>query len=131
MTDEEPNLWTIRRYSKQHRLYLDKIVREGEISRPLADAAWDVLMDMLATVGPDLEIPDAIPGVDGKLFYTWKRDADYLELEMRPDGTGELFLRDGKSGDIWSEDFRLGRPLSLNAITKLRLFQPAFRSTER
>ena len=113
-----------------HRLYLDRIVREGDISRPLADAAWDILMDMLDTMGPDLEIPDAIPGVDGKLFYTWKRDADYLELEMRPDATGELFFRDGKRGDIWSEDFRLGQPLSLNAITKLRLFQPAFRSTE-
>ena len=51
---------------------------------------------------------DAIPGVDGKLLYTWKRDDQYFELEMLPDGTGEFFFRDGTTADTWSEDFRLG-----------------------
>jgi hypothetical protein len=114
---------------KEHGLYLERIVREGEISRQLSQAAWDVLTDMLEVVGPELEIPDAIAGVDGKLFYTWKRDDQYLELEMLPDGTGEFFFRDGKTGDTWSEDFRLGQSLPPNAIGKLRLFQPACRST--
>jgi hypothetical protein len=113
----------------EHRLYLERIVREGEISRQLAQAAWDILVDMLDTIGPDLEIPDAIPGVDGKLFYTWKQDGEYLELEMLPDGTGEFFFRDGKTGDTWSEDFRLGDSLPPKAINKLRLFQPACRDT--
>jgi hypothetical protein len=116
---------------EEHRLYLDRIVREGEISRPLADAAWDVLLNLLDTLGPNLEIPDAIPGVDGKLFYTWKRDGHYLELEMRPDFKGEFFFRDGESGDVWSEDFRLGESLSPEVIAELRLFQPAGRSTEQ
>jgi hypothetical protein len=114
---------------EEHRLYLERVVREGEICHQLSETAWDILMDMLDIVGPDLEIPDAITGTDGKLFYTWKRDAHYLELEMRSDGTGEFFFRNSKSGDIWSEDFRLGEPLPLKAIAKLRLFQPAFRST--
>jgi hypothetical protein len=113
---------------EEHRLYLERIVREGEISRQLSVAGWEVLLVMLDIVGPDLEIPDAITGVDGKLFYTWKRDAFYLELEMLPNGTGEFFCRNSESRDVWSEDFRLDQPLHLKAITKLRLFQPAFRS---
>jgi hypothetical protein len=114
----------------EHRLYLERVVREGDISRQLSEAAWDVLVEMFDVVGPDLEIPDAIPGVDGKLFYTWKRDGQYLELEMLPDGTGEFFFRDGETGETWSEEFRLGQSLPPGAIARLRLFQPACRSTE-
>jgi hypothetical protein len=113
-----------------HRVYLERVVRAGEISRQLSEAAWDVLVEMIDVVGPELEIPDAIPGVDGKLFYTWKRDGQYLELEMLPDGTGEFFFRDGATGDIWSEAFRLGQSLPSEAIARLRLFQPACRSSE-
>jgi hypothetical protein len=114
---------------EEHRLYLERIVRAGEITPQLAQAAWDVLADMLDVVSPDLEIPDAIPGVDGKLFYTWKRDDQYFELEMLPDGTGEFFFRDGTTADTWSEDFQLSHALPPTAIAKLRLFQPACRST--
>jgi hypothetical protein len=120
---------TIQELLKEHQLYLERMTREGEITSRLAQAAADVLAEMLDVVGPDLEIPDAIPGVDGKLFYTWKRDDQYLELEMLPDGTGEFFFRDGKTGDIWSEDFRLGHVLPASAIDRLRLFQPACTST--
>jgi hypothetical protein len=114
---------------QEHRHYLDRIVREGEITPQLSEAAWDVLADMLDVVGPDLEIPDAIPGVDGKLFYTWKRDDQYLELEMLPDGTAEFFFRNRKTGDTWSEAFRLGQSLPSRAIAEIRQFQPACRST--
>jgi hypothetical protein len=114
---------------QEHRLYLERIVRSGEITPQLARAAWDVLAAMRNVVGPALEIPDAIPGVDGKLFYTWKRDDQYFELEMLPDGTGESFFWDSTTGDVWSEDFRLGQVLPPKAVATLRLFQPAFRST--
>jgi hypothetical protein len=105
---------------EEHRLYLERVVRAGEISHQLSDAARDILMDLLDIVGPDLEIPDAITGTDGKLFYTWKRDAHYLELEMRSDGTGEFFFRNSKSGDIWSKDFRLGQTLLLKESGRRR-----------
>jgi len=106
---------------QEHRLYLDRIVREGQITGQLAQAAWDVLVDMLDVIGPDLEIPDAIPGVDGKLFYTWNRDGRYLELEMPPDGTAEFFCRNGETGDTCGEEFRVGQSLPAEAIADLEL----------
>jgi hypothetical protein len=50
---------------------------------------------------------------------------------MLPDGAGEFFFRNGKTGDTWCQDFRLGHWLPREAIAKLRLFQPACRSTGR
>jgi hypothetical protein len=107
---------------QEHRLYLERIVRSGEITPELARAAWDVLAVMRNVVGPDLEIPDAIPGVDGKLFYTWKRDDQYFELEMLPDGTGEFFFRDRTTGEIRREDFRLSPVLPPKAVAQLAEF---------
>jgi uncharacterized protein (DUF362 family) len=59
---------------EEHRLYLERVVRAGEISHQLSDAARDILMDLLDIVGPDLEIPDAITGTDGAALNGHHRD---------------------------------------------------------
>jgi len=110
---------------REHCLYLERIVREGEISPQLSRAAWNALEDILDIVGPNLEVPDAIPGVDGKLFYTWKRGNHYLELEMLPDGSGEFFYRNTDDGETWTEGYKLGGTLPLRPTDKLQLFQQA------
>jgi hypothetical protein len=110
---------------REHCLYLERIVREGEISPQLSRAAWNALEDIRDIVGPNLEVPDAIPGVDGKLFYTWKRGNHYLELEMLPDGSGEFFYRNTDDGETWTEGYKLGGTLPLRPTDKLQLFQQA------
>jgi hypothetical protein len=109
----------------EHCLYLERIVREGEISPQLSRAAWNALEDIRDVVGPNLEVPDAIPGVDGKLFCTWKRGDHYLELEMLPDGSGEFFYRNAEDGETWSEGYTLGGTLPVKPIAKLHHLQQA------
>jgi len=105
----------------EHRLYLKKITGEGEISQELGRAAWTMLLKILAE--EDVDVPDAIPGVDGKLFYTWKSGEHYLDLEMSPDGVTEFFYRNAQNGRLWNLAGRIDDPLPLEAVSKLRLFR--------
>ena len=105
----------------EHRLYLQKIAREGEISQELGRSAWTMLLKILFE--EDVDVPDAIPGVDGKLFYTWKSGEHYLDLEMFPDGETEFFYRNAQSGRLWNLSSRINVPLPREAASKLRLFR--------
>jgi hypothetical protein len=106
----------------EHRLYLQKIAREGEISQELRRSAWTMLLRILEEE-EDVDVPDAIPGVDGKLFYTWKSGEHYLDLEMFPDGETEFFYRNAQSGRLWNLSSRIDLPLPREAASKLRLFR--------
>jgi len=105
----------------EHRLYLQKIAREGEISQELGRSAWTMLLKILFE--EDVDVPDAIPGVDGKLFYTWKSGEHYLDLAMFPDGETEFFYRNAQSGKLWNLSSRIDVPLPPEAASKLRLFR--------
>lgn len=104
----------------EHRLYLQKITREGEISQELGQLAWTMLLSIIGE--EDVDVPDAIPGVDGKLFYTWKSGEHYLDLEMFPDGATEFFYRNAQNGKLWNLSGRIDAPLPREAASKPRLF---------
>jgi hypothetical protein len=107
----------------RHRVYLQRITSEGEISQELRDAAWEVLTRILEVSEEDAQVPDAIPGVDGKLFYTWRSFEHYLDLEMRPNGTAEFFFRHRVTGTYSSFPWRLDWPIPGAVIQKLRHFR--------
>lgn len=86
---------------QEHRKYLQKLERDGEISTELENTAWRILLDLLDAAGSSLAIPDACPGSDGQLLYTWDQAEHHLELEMFLIGTSSLY-RNRRTGGLGS-----------------------------
>ncbi|AGA28301.1 hypothetical protein [Singulisphaera acidiphila] len=107
---------------QEHRKYLQKLERDGEISTELENTAWRILLDLLDAAGSSLAIPDACPGSDGQLLYTWDQAEHHLELEMFPDRHVEFFYRNRRTGGLWEHEQDVTDGLPLDTIAKLRLF---------
>src|SRR5205809_6924017 len=84
-----------------HQLAQDQIICKPTMARTLE--AWG----RLAAAAKGLPAPDATPGPDGQVLYTWDRDRHHLELEILPAGPAEFFYRDRRSGGLWECEFEL------------------------
>lgn len=111
-----------RAASQRLAAFLKEAVHSGELTKEtgeLARKAWDEVHQR--TKGR-MSVPDACPGLNGQLLYTWDSGVHHLEIEIFPDGVIELFYRNRASGELWEEEYLEGKPLPNSALPKLLLF---------
>jgi hypothetical protein len=104
------------------RSYLRAVSESGEISEETARLAWKGWTQLWLALPYALPVPDACPGPDGQLLYTWDQDEHHFELEIFPNGSGEFFYRNRTTGKLWGVDYVIGEQVPQEAIDKLKLF---------
>ncbi len=102
--------------------YLYQIVDQELVPQRLARMAWEAWTTLSASLENLLPVPDACPGPDGQLLYSWERDGHYLELEIFPDRPAEFFYENLASGEVWEAEYTVGEPPVPEAVARLRLF---------
>ena len=106
----------------EHRKYLEGLVATGAISPQMERRAWEIWGN-LWTKYPDLTVPDAGPGPDGEVQYTWSRRDHYLALDIIPDQPSEFFYRNRQTGTMWEcESSETVLVVSDELATYLKLF---------
>ena len=112
----------------EHRLYINRLGESGLISRGLAKLALTIWWRLDASVhGTDLTIPDASPGPNGELLYTWKRGPHYLSLEMADGVAAEFFYQHRESGETWHHEHNPDeQPVPEEVVAKLGLFRAEY-----
>ena len=79
---------------KSHYLYLEKVLSERFINRIVYEASIGLLEKM-----PDMPIPMACTGPDGRMLYSWDNKQHHFEAEFFPDGKIEFFSMDRKTNE--------------------------------
>jgi hypothetical protein len=102
--------------------YLYGIVDQELVTPRLARRAWQAWTALSDSVGNALLVPDACPGPNGELLYTWDREGHHLELEIFPDAPAEFFYENDNSGEVWEAAYVIGEPIPPEALDRLRLF---------
>jgi hypothetical protein len=102
--------------------YLDRITADKLITPQMARLAWDAWNKLSGATENTLPVPDACPGPDGVLLYTWDRGEHHLELEIFPASPAEFFYRNRTSGALWECEYVIGEPIPNDALTRLRVF---------
>jgi hypothetical protein len=74
-------------------------------------------------MGNLLSVPDACPGPDGQLLYTWDHGDHHLELELFPDAPAEFFYENDTTGDVWEATYIVGKSVPAGAMDKLRILR--------
>ena len=103
--------------------YLSRMVQLGDITHRTATLAWDA-WNQFVQADPALPPPNACPGPDGQLLFTWDDQEHHVELEIFPEGPAEMFYRNRSSGALWEYDFTIGDPIAQSVKDKLRLVRP-------
>lgn len=104
--------------------YLGTVAATGEITpttATLALKAWNDLHRAIST----LPVPDAAPGSEGQMLYTWDSAEHHLVLEIFPDEAAEMFYYNRRSEQMWEHDYRVGDLLPPNIIEQLSVFSPS------
>src|SRR5438552_1289918 len=81
--------------------YLYQIVDQELVTPRVARLAWEAWSALSNSVGNALLVPDACPGPNGELLYTWDRGEHHLELEIFPTAPAELFYENNATGAVW------------------------------
>jgi hypothetical protein len=95
---------------------------ERSISPSTALLAYNLWVYLWSATGFKLPVPDACPGPDGQLLYTWDQGEHHLELEVFPEGASEFFYSNRVTNELWECDYRVTQPLPAEALVKLDLF---------
>ncbi len=95
---------------------------QDEISPPMIDLAWSAWIALRDATSPTLPIPDACPGPDGELLYTWDREEHHFEAEVFPSGAVEFFYRNRLTDELWEHDGMIDDPIPESVIAKMSLF---------
>lgn len=114
----------IREQAREQKLsyYLRAVSRLGEISEYTAVRAWRLWRSLRGMPQAQLRVPDACPGPNGELLFTWDAGQHYLELEIFPNGTAELFYRNRETGEMWEYDEPFDDVVEEEVKAKLTLF---------
>lgn len=102
--------------------YLGAISRAGEIDHHTAVLCWRAWLSLRNATSSLLPVPDACPGPDGQLLFTWDRGDHHLELEVFPNGIGEFFYRNRQSDELWEHIGTVHDPIPDSVKAKLSLF---------
>jgi hypothetical protein len=102
--------------------YLYEIADQELIPQRVARLAWNAWTTLSNSTGNALLVPDACPGPEGELLYTWDRGEHHLELEIFADAPAEFFYENDASGEASEWTFLIGEPLPAEVLDKLRLF---------
>jgi hypothetical protein len=102
--------------------YLDRITADSLVTPQMARLAWDAWNRASAATGNALRVPDACPGPDGALLYTWDRGEHHFELEIFPNAPAEFFYRNRHTGELWECEYVVGESLPSDVLARLQLF---------
>jgi hypothetical protein len=102
--------------------YLNGIADQELVTPGVARLAWQAWTALSNSMSNALLVPDACPGPNGELLYTWDRDGHHLELEIFSDAPAEFFYENDGSGEAWEAAFVIGEPVPPEALDRLRLF---------
>jgi hypothetical protein len=102
--------------------YLDRITADNLVTAQMAGLAWDAWDKLSVAADNALPVPDAGPGPDGQILYTWDREEHHFELEILPASPAEFFYRNRNSGELWEWEYVIGQPIPADVLAKLRLF---------
>ncbi len=108
--------------TRRLQTYLRNLVHSGELSSETASLAWRTWNQLRKATSYALPVPDACPGPDNQLLYTWDNTEHHFEVEIFPEGTGEFFYRNRVSGQLWEAEYTVGQPVPQEIIDKLELF---------
>jgi hypothetical protein len=101
--------------------YVKQVAGQGLISSDMADTAWQAWEELSRGV-PGLAVPDACPGPDGTLLFTWDRGEHHLELEFYADEPPSFFYANRKTGALWEAPYNTAEHIPAEVKTKLKLF---------
>ena len=108
--------------------YLYRITDEELVTPRLARMAWEAWAALSNSMHNALLVPDACPGPNGELLYTWDRDGHHLELEIFLDAPAEFFYENDTRGSryrrgsgycVW-----LSRPKTSTSLSDSRPRKP-------
>ena len=102
--------------------YLNQCVDQELITPRVARLAWNAWTSLSNSTGNALLVPDACPGPDGELLYTWDQGEHHLELEISADTPAELFYENDVSGEVGEVILVIGEPVPTEVLNRLRLF---------
>jgi hypothetical protein len=102
--------------------YLDRIAADRLITPEMALLTWDAWNKLSVATENTLPVPDACPGPDGELLYTWDHEEHHLELEIFPDQPAEFFYRSRRSSELWECEYVIGESLPNDTLARLQLF---------
>ncbi len=88
--------------------FLSMAVQRDEVKRETASLALQAWRTMRTSVNGTLLVPDAGIGPDGEVLLVWKKDEHHFELEILPEGPGELFYINHLSNDMWEKEYHIG-----------------------
>ena len=108
--------------TQQLQYYLQQVTEAGHLSPNTASLAWEGWKALSTAMSDRLPVPDACPGPDGQLLYTWDKKEYHFELEIFPDGLGEFFYMNRVTGETWEYDHRMGDEIPNEVKVKLRIF---------
>jgi hypothetical protein len=102
--------------------YLDRITANNQVTPQMAGLAWEAWNKLSVATENALPVPDAGPGPDGEILYTWDRGEHHFELEILPADPAEFFYRNRNSGELWECEYVIGQPIPEAALAKAQLF---------
>jgi hypothetical protein len=101
--------------------YLNQMVDQELITPRVARLAWNAWTALSNSTGNALPVPDACPGPDGELLYTWDQGEHHLELEIFADTPAEFFYENEASGEVGEATFVIGEPVPAEVLTRLQI----------
>lgn len=100
--------------------YLRALSERDRVPIAVVEQAWEA-WSALATTDA-VPVPDAAPGPDGQLLFTWDREAHHLELEFSPGATPSFFYRNRQTAEVWEDEWRPGESIPTQVRTRLAHF---------
>jgi hypothetical protein len=108
--------------TQQLQYYLQQVVNAGHLSQKTASLAWEAWKMLNVATSGRLPVPDACPGPDGQLLYTWDKREHHFEVEIFPEGLGEFFYMNRVTDETWEHDYSIADEIPGEVKTKLRIF---------
>jgi len=103
-----------------------RYLREAEAGRlvatSVATAARRIWTALSGAFDHQLSVPDACPGPDGDLLYTWDRGHHHFELEIEPGAVPTAFSWNRKTGETWVGDAEESSADWEEVLSRLRAF---------
>jgi hypothetical protein len=121
--DNAPEL-SLARLRRLERLttFLSARVRDGALRSAVQDLAWKAWQDAERAAGTSLVVPDVSAAAENTVLFTWDGGEHHLELEVSAEDGASYFYRNRISGEIWGDEYAIGRPVPLEARARLALF---------
>lgn len=113
--------------SREQRLstYLADLRDRGRIDGYTALKAWNTWRALKKATGGNLRVPNASPGDEDQVHFSWNQEEHHMELDIFPDGRAEFFYRNRRTGKLWDHEQLEGELIPADVIKKAALFPRA------